>query len=298
MEYQEFLETVRKEAEVRLGHGRSAAIHRVLKNNSICLNGLVIMDKEENISPTIYLEPFYEKIKAGEDFELVFKEIMQVYEESRVKESVDISFFTDYEKVRSMLFYKLINYNANEELLTLVPHRRFLDLALVTYCLVKNEAVGSASILVYESHLEMWKITEEELFHEAEENTRALGTELAALKELLEEMLTGEEDIEDNEEIEMYVLSNHTRLNGAVCMTYEDELLRIAEQLDSDLYILPSSLHEVILVPVTERFSLERLSQMVHEVNTAQVEHEERLSDHAYLFKREGGFAVPTVFCE
>ena len=248
MEYQEFLEEVRKGTEQSLGNGCSAAIHKVLKNNAVCLHGLVIMEKEESISPTIYLEPFYERLKEGDDFEQILKEILLVYEESRLKEHVDISFFTDYEKIRERLFLKLINYEANKELLKLVPHRRFLDLAVVPYCLINNQAVGSASILVHDIHLNMWGMDEGELMQEAERNTReTLGYEIVALRELLEEMMPGEEEgdmSEETEEIKMYVLSNLTKLHGAVCMTYEDVLMKFAKQLECDLYILPSSIHE------------------------------------------------------
>lgn len=292
MEYQEFLEEVRKGIEQSLKNGCSAAIHKVLKNNAVCMHGLVVMEKGESISPTIYLEPFYEKLKEGDDFEQILKEILLVYEESRLKEHVDISFFTDYEKIRERLFHKLINYEANKELLKLVPHRRFLDLAVVPYCLINNQAVGSASILVHHTHMNMWGIDETELMQEAERNTReTLGYEIVALRELLEEMMPEEEDKEiPGEEIKMYVLSNLTKLHGAVCMTYEDVLVKFAEQLNSDLYILPSSIHEVLLVPAADNYRADRLTEMVREVNSTQVETEDMLSNHAYLFKKEGGF--------
>lgn len=292
MDYQEFLEEVRNEAERRLGKGCRAAVHQVIKNNAVCMEGLVVVEEERNISPTIYLEPFYEKFRQGESFEGLMQEILQVYKESRLEEDLDISFFTDYEQARELLFCKLINYRANEELLKLVPHKRFLDLAIVPYCLLKNSAVGSASILVHHSHVGMWELEEADLMREAEKNTReAMGFEITSLKELVEELYSDEyESREEEEEIEMYVLSNKYKLNGAVCMAYEDVLAAFSEHVESDLYILPSSVHEVLLVPAYCTHGLEQLSEMVREVNTAQIDREDILSDHAYLYRKGVGF--------
>ncbi|HOO27598.1 MAG TPA: DUF5688 family protein [Lachnospiraceae bacterium] len=293
MEYQEFLEKVKNETGQYLGEEFTVAIHQVLKNNAVSLYGLVITEKEQNISPTIYMEPFFRQLMEGADFEDIFKEILQVYEESRLKENMDVSFFTDYSQVRELLFLKLINYAANTELLKLVPHTRFLDLAIVPYCFVKNIAVGEASILVYHSHMEMWKIEERELMLEAKKNTREImGSEIMALKELVEEAGCCEElpAGKEGEETEMYVLSNRYKLNGAICMTYPDVLDAFSEKTGKNLYVLPSSIHEVILIPASGMYELDRLSEMVHEVNMTQVEQEELLSDHAYYYEKNIGF--------
>lgn len=298
MDYQEFLEEVRSEAENRLGGGCRAGIHHVIKNNAVFMDGLVIVEQERNVSPTIYLEPFYEKFKQGESFEELIKEILLVYRESRLEEDVDISFFTDYEQARGFLFCKLINYKANEGLLKLVPHKRFLDLAIVPYCLLKNNAMGSASILIHHSHVDMWGIEEADVMWEAEKNTReAMGFAITSLTDLFEGMDSSKEcSTEMKEEIEMYVLSNKYKLNGAICMAYKDVLAAFSERLKSDLYILPSSVHEVLLVPVCSRHDLDGLSEMVREVNAAQVDREDILSDHAYLYKRNGGFGKSDEF--
>ncbi|MFT3984825.1 MAG: DUF5688 family protein [Lachnospiraceae bacterium] len=298
MDYQEFLEEVRSEAERQLGKSCRAAIHRVVKNNAVSMEGLVVAEEERNVSPTIYLEPFYEKFMQGEPFDALMEEILKVYRESRLEEDVDISFFTDYEQARELLFCKLVNYRSNEKLLALVPHKRFLDLAIVPYCLLKNSEVGSVSILVHHSHVIMWEREEADLMREAEKNTReAMGFEITTLKEVVEELYGSESDsIEAEDEIEMYVLSNKYKLNGAVCMSYEDVLIAFSEHVESDLYILPSSVHEVLLVPASCTHSLDRLSEMVREVNTAQIEREDILSDHAYLYRKNGGFEKADTF--
>lgn len=292
MDYQDFLEDVMTEAQRQLGEGCKAVIHQVMKNNAVCMKGLVVVEEERNISPTIYLEPFYEKFKQGESFESLMREIIQIYKESRLEEDLDITFFTDYEQARKLLYCKLINYEANEELLKQVPHKRFLDLAIVPYCLLKNIEVGSASILVHRSHVEMWELKEADLMEEAEKNTReSMGFEITSLRELVEELINDEfRSSEGEEDIDMYVLSNKHKHNGAVCMVYEDVLAAFSEQVESDLYILPSSIHEVLLVPAYCTHRLEQLSEMVQEVNIAQLDREEILSDHAYLYRRDSGF--------
>jgi len=84
----------------------------------------------------------------------------------------------------------------------------------------------------------------------------------------------------------MYVLTNQQRFLGACCILYDDVLKEIAERLDSDLYILPSSIHEVILMPVTVTESVPALSQMVCDINQSEVSAEEILSDHIYYYHR------------
>ena len=89
---------------------------------------------------------------------------------------------------------------------------------------------------------------------------------------------------------EKYVLTNNTRLNGAACIFYEDVLKKFADTLQTDLYILPSSIHEVILLPKLARYDAMNLEDMVREVNTDGVSREEVLSDKVYIYRRSDGF--------
>ncbi|MFQ9086043.1 MAG: DUF5688 family protein [Roseburia sp.] len=207
-------------------------------------------------------------------------------------------FFTDYANVRPHIAYKLIHYERNRHLLADLPHFRYLDLAIVFYCLVSSSPSGNATILIRKDHLRFWNISPTQLFDAAKENTpRLLSYDLSNMNDLMEELLVpahstlSDPDIkkEDAAICPMYVLTNQNKLNGASCILYEHLLEHFADRLCCDLYILPSSIHEVILIPATSDTSYQELSQMVQEVNDTQVSPEEILSDHVYYFSRSSG---------
>lgn len=296
MEFQEFVEEVKNETAKKLGEQYHVEVNRILKNNSVNLSGLTIIKEETNVSPTIYLEAFYHELCQGIGMEEIVEEICKVYEENCVEE-MDVAFFTEYKQAKELLFEKLINYEANKELLEHVPYERFLDLAIVPYCLVKSNTVGTASILVRDSHVKLWETTNEEVLKTAKKNTRKrMKPEFTVLKELVKDLCCEElESDVENDEIEMYVLSNKDKRNGAIHMVYDDEILTFSKEKNCDFYILPSSVHEVILVPTKDDSELNRMSEMVKDVNLTQVDQEEILSNHAYYFRRNGGYYLDSV---
>ena len=84
----------------------------------------------------------------------------------------------------------------------------------------------------------------------------------------------------------MWIISNERGTNGAASMLYENELHKLSVQLGTDLFILPSSIHEVIAVPADD-LEPEELAQMVSEINMGQVELGERLSNQVYYYDKE-----------
>jgi hypothetical protein len=141
----------------------------------------------------------------------------------------------------------------------------------------------------------MWGITADDLYVLADENTpKLLNYDLRSMTDVLKEMLdesdhSGITDDPSQSLCSMYVLSNRHKLNGSSCMLYPGLLKRFADKLQSDLFILPSSVHEVIILPATDGHSHEELDEMVREVNRTQLSREDVLSDHAYVFSRELG---------
>ena len=276
----------------------SLSIQSVVKNNNVQLDGLTIMEGGTNLSPTIYLNYFYETYQNGVEFSSILDTILHTYQSNKPRGKIDTSFFTDYANVRPHIAYKLIHYERNRHLLADLPHFRYLDLAIVFYCLVSSSPSGNATILIRKDHLRFWNISPTQLFDAAKENTpRLLSYDLRNMNDLMEELLApahstlSDPDIkkEDAAICPMYVLTNQNKLNGASCILYEHLLEHFADRLCCDLYILPSSIHEVIMIPATSDTSYQELSQMVQEVNDTQVSPEEILSDHVYYFSRSSG---------
>ena len=82
----------------------------------------------------------------------------------------------------------------------------------------------------------------------------------------------------------MYILSNHMRSYGAAALIYPEQLRKIAEEVGENYYVLPSSVHETIIVAESESPDKEELCSLIKEINETQVEAEEVLSDHAYYY--------------
>lgn len=270
-------------------------VQKITKNNNLVLTGLCIMQKDCNIAPTIYLEYYKDLYEDGSmDMEEIVDHIIQRDQEHRIN-GMDVSFFTDFEKVKKDLSFKVINAERNIKLLEKVPHKRFLDLAKVYYVTVSNEAIGEGSIQINNNHMQMWGITEEELDRIAsamgEENQKACFIDMVSM---VEEILQDKEEdslemIKDIEGIEpiMYVATNRKRFLGAAVMIYKTFLEKVAEKLKNNLIIFPSSVHEILIVAESPAIDIYHCKKMVKDVNATQVEPDEFLSDNVYYYDRK-----------
>lgn len=256
MDMEVFARKVCAAVERELGEGFRTEVKEVRKNNSILLHGLLIMSKGQTVVPTIYLEHFLEAYESGLPFEEVVRKLLAVYWRDMPLEGMDMDFFKSFGNVRDRICYCLIGRKGNEEMLENIPHVEFLDLAVCFYYAYHGERMGDGIILIYNSHMEMWRSNIMELAALAERNTRRLFPwECRGMEEILEEMIgVGEAaGIENPMEmpcgIPLKVLTNNKRTRGAVCILYPGVLDKMAEEMGSDFFILPSSIHEVILIP-------------------------------------------------
>ena len=182
-----------------------------------------------------------------------------------------------------------------------MPYIPFLDCAVTFLCIAKMDDNGFGSIRITNEHLKEWGITVAELFWSAYENTkRLLPASIRTMEEILIDLLGQEIAASDEEEKEgilelisanpkeskasMYVMTNNLGINGAGCLLYREELDAFEEWIGGDFYILPSSIHELILVPDAAEFSSSALEEMVKDINDTKVPLEEVLSDEVYLY--------------
>ena len=289
MEYKEFVEYIKMNAGYIAGEGGNITINHVIKNNGCEMDGLVIMEKGKDIAPTIYLDSFYELYTNGENIKNIIRQIEVIYEQNKNNVTFDVNILKHFDTIKDKIVYKVVNYRSNEKLLEQVPHKRILDLAVVFYCLLDNEYGRSATALIYNNNLKNWNVTIDDVYKAALKNTPDLLhskiSSMAALFEKCGVNVDGEEvDLKDYVPSDMYVLTNESKLNGAACILYENVLYDFAQKLGADLYILPSSVHEVILLPKLSMFEKDELVNMVKEVNTEGVA--AVLSDHVYEYNR------------
>ena len=285
MRFEEFKDKIVELLQDRLGECHKITVTKVLKNNDVRLTGIVIMREEDNISPTIYLEGPYRRYQAGVPVQKIAEEIIALYEEHACTVNLDMDFFRDFGKEEDRIFYKLINYEKNKTLLADVPWFRWHDLAVTFYYVIEAEAFGRASIMIHNNHLDMWGQSAEEIYRTAHRNMAGRMPELLVpIQKMLEEMIgrkLGEE------EQTLYVLTNRDKLFGAAAMLYSEKIRQLADRLQTDLLILPSSIHEVLLIPEDRSREYLFYSRMVKEVNNTQVDPEEILSFNLYRYDRE-----------
>ncbi|MCR5282241.1 MAG: DUF5688 family protein [Lachnospiraceae bacterium] len=287
MNKREFTEQIKQTLMEKLGDDVLLEDTKVLKNNGICYEGITIRKKEERISPNIYLDALYERYRLGEPLTKLSDEICSFLEQETFRAGFVADDFIDFEKMKDRIVFKLVNLEKNEKLLEDVPYDRFMDLAKVYYYLVpENEEGLVASVLIHQSHVKIWKTDPEVIRELAAVNTpRLLPPEIIGMKELIEDMakrlqLPGI----DGDSIPMYVLSNERRMNGAAAMAYPGVIREFALRMESDLYVIPSSIHELILVP--DNGMMQGMNDFVREVNRTELDPKDVLADHVYYFDR------------
>ena len=287
MNYEAFLQCLLDTLEERLPEGVTSRFQRVTKNNGVQVDSVMIVKEGCNISPTIYLEDFWNRYASGVDMEDIIHDILTAYGDNALAENFDLSLFMDFEKIKNRIVYKVINYKKNKKLLESVPHYRYLDLAVVFYCLVED--MNNATILIHKSHAEMWGVTEKDLLSVAAVNCpKLLKYRFSNIFSYLSSYhFPGLPRELADELVPMFVLSNKTGIYGASCVLYKGLLHKLGEQLDSDFYVFPSSIHEVIVMPDIDGCDGDYFKEMVKEINASEVKEEEVLSDNVYFYSRE-----------
>ncbi len=274
-----FLNQIREELEKRIGTDVKIKMQEVRKNNNVIYYGLIMQKAEHNIAPTLYLNHFYEMYQQGAGMEEILQRILEAYEGGEVKESIDMDFFCRFDEVKERIAYRLINAERNKELLEQIPHILFLDLAICFYYAFSHERLGEGMILIHNSHMDMWGADTKALKHLAEENTKRLfPPTMVSMKMLFTELL------EEEGAPELYVLTNEKKCQGAAAMLYPNILEEMADKLGGNFYILPSSIHEVILLKERGDERAKDLRSMILEANSTQVATEEVLSDYPYYY--------------
>ena len=315
MEMKAFSEKVKAALENNTEEGMEVRISEVRKNNGIVLHGVSVFRPGINITPTVYLEQFLERYEDGEPFTDIMQQIKTILDENRLDESFDITLFTDFQKAKDRIVYKLVNVQRNREILEEVPFVPYLDMALVFYYLLDEEqADGYATILIRNTHMKYWGITKEELYGIASVNTvKLLPPKIRNMEDMMRQILAREftefqnkknpwdpewpekmsmdeligQVISEDQQVPMYVLTNQSHYYGAACLLYPELLKCVRETLKSNFYVLPSSVHEVIILQDPGMADVETLMDMVREVNMTEVKEEEVLSDSVYYYDSE-----------
>lgn len=292
MTYNQFLNYVKEQSVYEFDHPEEykASINHVIKNNSVELDGICLHRAGDTLSPTVYLNHFYEEYLEGRPLHSILSEIAATLSCEVPELEVNTSLYDNYDAIRHQIIFRLVNYERNEELLTSCPYLPFCDLAITFRWLVHSDSSGIASALITNKEMELWNITLEELYQTASINTRRLfPATIQPIQQLLSEYLDKDADIQElldqtPDELQLFILSNEPRINGSTSMIYDGILADFAKKIKKDLYILPSSIHEVLLMPATKEIEEQALLNLVRDANRTVVGLPDILSDSIYRF--------------
>lgn len=313
MNYKEFLETITQNLHRTLGDSYQIDVCPLSKNNGVILDGLRIHRDGQIFVPTIYLNMYFDAYENHSmNMEEILSDILGLYQCAAPPCCLSEESIKDFESLKSRVMYRMIHTESNQELLKGLPSIRFLDLSVVFFLYLDENAAGQLTALIRKEHLRQWKVGVSDLWKLARVNTPAayppvvqsmtellggLGKrtgvdipELNIPERNIHEGNLAEADPSENEDpLPLYVITNSSGLYGAACMLYPNVLDDLASRLNQDLLILPSSIHEVLALPANTPVSLMELRAMISAINQVEVPPEDRLSDQIYFYQKDDG---------
>ena len=270
-----------------------------LKSNNVYLDAICL--KNKSVSPVVYFESYFENFKSGTSIEEIANQIIDVLHSSQTgfieRETKNL---LNYEEIKSKIFPALINYAKNKDYLKRIPHRKFLDLAIVYKIIFSDERHSNFSLPINSCVMKDWNVTEDDLYRISIENTKKENeyTILTVYEAIMNMLLSADEpnesiDITDANDFElMLTVADKSGFLGSSVLLFPEVIKEaIAEYCPNStkLLILPSSTKEVILIPYPEdNTSILELWEMVKSVNETSVAPQEILSnENIYIYEKE-----------
>jgi len=287
--YEEFCTYVEENILSLMSDGvkRNVYIKDICKNNGVMLKGLVIMTDNTNISPTLYLESYYEEYEVGyASLDEILMEIADFYSKEEEKNYAPF----DIESLQEAnIIGCLVGIKNNMDFLKDIP---FIpcgkDFAVIfKYYLGQSFYDSIATITITDYLAENFGYDTSRLMQLALENTPRLLPLLAEkISQVLKNLNWDDAELAKHKDVPMYVISNEIGKFGAFSLFYPETLKKLFEQFDCDMILIPSSIHECILIPYEESISFEKLNEIICTINQTQVAEDEILADRAYLLKK------------
>lgn len=311
MKYEAFVDDITGRLAARLGTSYRVERTRMTRNNGVRRDALTIIKKKEQLSPVIYPEEWYGMLLAGRTSEDICKEITRSILCAGKAPRVDPGFLTDWNAARERVVCRLVGAERNRERLSEVVHRRILDMAIVYYYMLETEESMQAGVIIKNHILSGWGLTIEQLDQIARINTRRLYPPVfASLRKVMSDLLdTTADGFHGNDQAgpdltqdllreredspdPIYVLTNSSRMNGAYWICDEKVLEDIRIRIGDRYLILPSSIHECMVVPAGVKIEPADSARMVREINRDCVDPEEVLTDSVYRYESGRGLVM------
>lgn len=282
MNFEDFMNYVTDNTTVEGG----LTTREVSKNNDTKYTAFTRKDAGDSIQALVNANALYEDYKYGDDIDNIVRKVDEIINKLRPN--------VDFDNIEPNFVIRLVNLEKNAKRLkeSGALYKEFFDLAIELRLIVSQDENGYATCQVNKQLLEHMGIAFEDAYQIAVDKVNKevkFNTMVEVMLGLKDKDF--EESIELTRELEneypMYILSNKININGAISMIVRDRLDVICDALNvDDIYILPSSVHEVIIIPKTPDLSAEFLQGMIESVNETAVEDEDYLSYHPYLYNK------------
>ncbi|MBR1597318.1 MAG: hypothetical protein IJ661_00225 [Lachnospiraceae bacterium] len=276
------------------------AINQITKNNGIKLDALSIYKKGEKLSPNIYLKPYYDRYLMGKPLDFIMTEMVFHYRNERADtDDLQCKRLNDYDEIKDRIIVRLINKELNKELLKGCPYIEYLDLAITFRYLVSNGKKGLATIMITNKEFDEWNVSKEDLYAKALDNTMMLfpckGVSLfdVVLEGISKhDNLVSEEVLKEINNLQsgmprMHLFTNLDKAFGAAVILYDGVIRNFADAEHCNVFILPSSVHEVMLVPDDGTFDADFLKGLLENANDSSVGVIDLLGDDIYYYDLE-----------
>ena len=276
-----------------------------VKNNDTTYHGISLREKDSNIAPIIYLDELYQIYSNGESIQQIAESVIDHFRIYVNVPDLNLDEIDNYEAVKKRLGVKLLNRSLNSSYIEKKVYVEYMDLIIVFFLEYEDMSIGRGIIGVTPDMLSMWDIDTETLLRDATENmNKNYPVEFTSLVDLLireykyrfeDENNIQREDIKDIVEQltslstydrQLYVLTNESHNLGASTILYPDTLSKVGSALNTDFYLIPSSIHEIIIIPDNGNVNEEVMNNMIRTVNSEHLSPEEVLSDHLYRYHR------------
>ena len=286
MNYNEFVEKVREGLSDKLKPSYEIVLKKVAKNNNVYRYGLSVFPKENNetdkVSRIVYLEDFYHEYQENQKYNLesIVEELYSIFLNFDMPEFNETD-YTNINKVKDRIIFELVNYKMNEERLSNRPFIKVMDLAIIFAFVATDLGRDFGVIHITNEMASNFGLTKNEIWDIAKRNTpKLLEADIIPMSSFVPR------EVADTETEEMYILCNKKKAGGAGVLLYDRILEELSSKLESDLYILPSSVHETIIIRADKDKNISDLQDMVKNINNTVVSTEDILSDKVYHYIR------------
>ncbi len=289
MDFKEFTDKLEQNLKVALEDGpahASVVRHDVEKMQGLSYTALTVSPANSNVGMNINVDSLYEQMQYGATYQNVLSHALNqatAFVEDAPK--FDVASITDYSQTKEKLFVDVVGAERNADLLVKVPHVQVEDMAMVYRIQVGQRDGEVASALVTNQIMDSLGVTPEQLHQDALENAAMIHpSKVQNLAEVIAEMTGMPVEMVAESTPQLLVVSNEDKIKGASALFYPEMMDQLTKEVGGDFFVLPSSIHEVLVMPDNGEMSAEELKAMVTSINGDVVDPADVLTDQVYHF--------------